>query len=40
MGKINVEGRRLLKFCNEKESCVANTWFEMKEQRKITYSIG
>ena len=24
----NVEGRRLLKFYNKKELCVANTWFE------------
>ena len=30
--------RRLLKFCDEKELCVANTWFE-KEQRKIKYSM-
>ena len=34
IGKRNVEGRRLHKFCNEKELCVANTWFE-KEQKKI-----
>ena len=40
IGKRNVEGRRLLKFCNEKELCVANTWFEKKEQRKIKYRIG
>ena len=23
-------------FCDEKDLCVANTWFEKKEQRKIT----
>ena len=40
VGKRNVEWRRLLKFCDEKELCVANTWFEKKEQRKITYSMG
>ena len=40
IGKRNVEGRRLLEFCNEKELCVENTWFEKKEQRKITYSMG
>ena len=31
----NVEGRRLLQFCDEKELWVANTWFQKKEQRKI-----
>ena len=39
IGKKNVEGRRLLEFCKEKELCVANTLFEKKEQRKITYSM-
>ena len=36
----NLEGRRLLKFCVEKELYVANTWFEKKGQRKTTYSVG
>ena len=36
----NVEERRLLEFCDVRELCVANTWFEKKEQRKIAYSIG
>ena len=27
VGKRNVEGRRLLEFCDEKELCVANTFF-------------
>ena len=40
ISKRNVEGRRLLEFCDEKELCVANTWCEKKEQRKITCSIG
>ena len=31
---------RLLEFCDEKELCVTNTWFEKKEQRKTTYSMG
>ena len=39
IGKRNVEGRRLLRLCDEKKLCVANTKFE-KEQRKITYSMG
>ena len=29
-----------LEFCDKKELCVANTWFGMKEQRQITYSMG
>ena len=29
----------LLKFCDEKQLHVANTWFEKKKQRKITYSM-
>ena len=37
--KKNVDGR-LLEFCDEKELCVVNTWFEKKKQRKITYSMG
>ena len=40
IGKRNVEGRRLLEFCDEMEFCVANTWFEKKEQRKITYNMS
>ena len=40
IGKRNVEGRRLLKFCDEKKLCVAITWFEKKEQRKITFNMG
>ena len=38
IGKGNVEKRRLLRFCDEKELCEANTWF--KKQRKIAYSMG
>ena len=40
IGKRNVEGKRLLEFCDKKELCVANTLFKKKEQRKITYSMG
>ena len=40
IGKRNVDGRRLLEFCDEKELCVANTWFEKKKQRKIIFSMG
>ena len=38
--KRNVEERKLLMFCDEKELCEANTWFEKKEQRKIAYNMG
>ena len=40
VGRRNVEGRRLLKFCDGKELCIANMCLEKKEQRKITYSMG
>ena len=40
IGKRNVEESRLLEFCDEKVLCVANTWFEKKELRKITYNMG
>ena len=36
----NAEGRRLLEFCDEKELCVANTWFYRIDKRKITSSAG
>ena len=38
VGKRNAEGRRLLEFCDERELCVANTWFKKTDKRKITYS--
>ena len=40
IGKGNAEERRLLEFCDEKELCVANTWFYKTDKRKITYSAG
>ena len=40
IGKRNVDGRRLLNFCDEKELFVANIGFEKKEERKITYSMS
>ena len=40
IGKRNVEERRLLEFCDEKELYLANTWFEKKEHKKITYNMG
>ena len=39
IGKKNVEGKRLLEFCDEKQLCVANTWFE-KKKRKIANILG
>ena len=40
VGKRNAEGRRLLEFCDERQLCVANTWFKKTDKRKITYSAG
>ena len=40
IGERNMEGRMLLEFCDEKEGCVANTWFQKGEKRKVTYSAG
>ena len=39
-GERNLEGRRLLEFCDEKELCVANTWFKKRDQRKVTFRSG
>ena len=39
IGKKSIEERRLVEFCNVNELCVANSWFQMKEQRKITSSM-
>ena len=40
IGERNMEGKMLLEFCDEKELCVANTWFRKEEKRKVTYSAG
>ena len=40
VGKRNAEGKRLLEFCDERELCVASTWFKKTDKRKITYSAG
>ena len=29
-----------LKFCDQKDLCVANTWFKKKDKRKLIYSSG
>ena len=39
-GERNLEGRRLLEFCDEKELCVANTWFKKRDQTKVTFRSG
>ena len=31
-----MEGKMLLEFFDEKELCVANTWFRNRERRKVT----
>ena len=40
IGKRNAEGRLLLEFCDERELCVANTWFKKTDKRKITFKSG
>ena len=40
IGKRNVEGRSLLEFCVEKGLCVGNSWFEIKDSRKVTFNGG
>ena len=35
-----MEGKMLLEFCDEKELCVANTWFRKGEKRKVAYGAG
>ena len=40
IGKRNAERRRLLEFCDQRELSVANTWFNMTDKRKTTYSAG
>ena len=34
--KRNAKGRLLLHFRDQKELCVANTWFKKKDKRRIT----
>ena len=38
--KRNAEGRMLLHFCDQKELCVANTWYKKKDERNVTNSSG
>ena len=40
VGQRNLEGRMILGFCLEKESCVSNTWLKRKENRKVTFRLG
>ena len=40
IGKRNAEGRMLPDFCDQKELCVANTWYEKRNKRKVTYTSG
>ena len=30
----------LLEFCDERELCVANTWFKKMDKRKVTFKSG
>lgn len=36
IGERNLDGRRLLEFCDKKELCVTNTWFRIEERQKVT----
>ena len=40
IGKRNAKERMLLEFCEERELCVANTWFKKTDERKITFKSG
>ena len=40
IGERNLEGKMLLEFCDEKEMCVANTWFMKDDKRKVTFNSG
>ena len=40
IGEQNAGGRMLLEFCEEKELCVTNTWFQKKHNRKVTFKAG
>ena len=40
VGQRNLEGRKLLEFCLEKELCVSNSWFKREEKRKVTFRMG
>ena len=40
IGQKNAEGRMLHEFCDERELCVANTWFKKRDKRKITFKSG
>ena len=35
-----LEGRRLLEICDEKDLCVANTWYKKTDKQKVTHSSG
>ena len=38
--KQNLEGEMLLEICDQKDLCVANTWFKKRKKRKVTFSSG
>ena len=40
IGKRNAKGRKVLKLCDERELCVANTLSFKADKKKITYSVG
>ena len=40
IGERNAERRMLLEFCDKKELCESNTWFQKKHNRKVTFKAG
>ena len=40
IGKRIADGKMLLDLCDQKELCVANTWYKKRNKRKVTYSSG
>ncbi|KAK1883125.1 Craniofacial development protein 2 [Dissostichus eleginoides] len=37
VGKINENGQRFLELCSQHGLCIANTWFQQKQHRRVTW---
>ena len=40
IGQRNAEGRMLLEFCDERELCVANTWFKKTDKKRLRLNLA
>ena len=40
IGQQNLEGTISLEFCDQKDLCMANTWFKKNEKRRVTFNLG